>query len=55
MAEQIVVGGDVPGAVVVKMRNQRVREDYIIVAKLKQDSSGAEDHRNTLATAKRSG
>jgi len=36
------------------MRNQWVMEDYIIVAKLKQDSVGAEDHRNTLATAKRS-
>ena len=37
---------------VAKMRNQRVREDYITVAKLKQDSAGAEDHRNTLAMAK---
>ena len=54
MAEQIVVGGDVPGAVVVKMRNQWVMEYYSIVAKLKQDSAGVEDHRNTLATTKRS-
>jgi len=36
-AEQIIVGGDVPGAVVVKMRNQWVMEDYSIVAKLKQE------------------
>ena len=43
-AEQIVVGGDVPGAVVVKMRNQWVMEDYSIMAKLKQDSAGVGDH-----------
>ena len=36
----------------VKMRNQWVMEDYSIVAKLKQDSAGAEAHRNTLATAR---
>ena len=36
------------------MRNQWVMEYHSIVAKLKQDSAGAEDHRNTLATAKRS-
>ena len=38
----------------VKIRNQWVMEDYSIVAKLKQDSAGAEDHRNTLATTKHS-
>ena len=51
-AEQIIVGGDVSGAVVVKMRNQWVMEYHNIVAKLKQDSAGAEDHHNTLAMAR---
>ena len=36
----------------VKMRNQWVMEYHSIVAKLKQDSAGAEAHRNTLATAR---
>ena len=40
--EQTVVGGDAPVAVVVKMRNQWVIEYHSIVAKLKQDSAGAE-------------
>ena len=53
-AELIVVGDDVPGAVVVKTRNQWVMEYHSIAAKMKQDSAGAEDHHNTLATAKRS-
>jgi len=50
--EQIVVGGDIPGAVVVKMRNQWCKEYHGIMAKLKQDSVGAEAHRNMLATAR---
>ena len=49
-AKQIVVGDDVPEAMVVKMRNQWVMEYHSIVAKLKQDSAGVEDHHNTLAT-----
>ena len=36
----------------VKMRNQWVMEYHSIVAKPKQDSAGAEAHRNTLATAR---
>ena len=51
-SEQIVVGGDAPVAVVVKMRNQWVIEYHGIVAKLKQDSAGAEAHRGALATTK---
>ena len=51
-AEQTVIGGDAPVAVVVKMRNQWVIEYHGIVAKLKQDSAGAEAHRGALATAK---
>jgi len=51
-AEQTVVGGDAPVAVVVKMRNQWVIEYHGIVAKLKQDSAGAEAHRGALATVK---
>ena len=50
--EQIVISGDVPVAVVVKMRNQWVIEYHGIVAKLKQDSAGAEARRGALATAK---
>ena len=53
MAEQTVVGGDAPVAVVVKMRKQWVIEYHGIVAKLKQDSVGAEAHRGALATTKR--
>ena len=51
-AEQTVVGGDAPVAVVVKMRNQWVIEYHGIVAKLKQDSAGVEGHHGALATAK---
>ena len=45
--------GDAPVAVVVKMRNQWVIEYHGIMAKLKQDSAGAEAHRGALATTKR--
>ena len=44
--------GDAPVAMVVKMRNQWVIEYHNIVAKLKQDSVGAEAHHGALATAK---
>ena len=48
-----IVGGEALVVVVIKMRNQWVIEYHGIVAKLKQDSAGAETHRGALATAKR--
>ena len=47
-----IVGGEALVVVVIKMRNQWVIEYHGIVAKLKQDSVGAEAHRGALATAK---
>ena len=52
-AEQTVVGGDAPIAVVVKMRNQWVIEYHGIVAKLTACQARAETNRGALATAKR--
>ena len=52
MAEQTIVSGDAPVAVVVKMRNQWVIEYHGIVVKLNQDSAGAEAQRGALAMAK---
>ena len=48
-----IVGGEALVAVVIKMRNQWVIEYHGIVAKLKQDSVGAEAHRGALATVRR--
>ena len=52
-AEQTVVGGDAPVAVVVKMRNQWVIEYHSIVAKLNHGSARTETHRNALTMMKR--
>ena len=51
-AEQTIIGGSAPVAVVVKISNQWVIEYHGIMMKLKQDSAGAEAHRGALATVR---